>query len=68
MEARVRFQISGLAENQLWIIYATNKDTADHMAALFRRSGYLNVIVEKSPDTAGGNGEQPPQGKGRPGR
>jgi hypothetical protein len=46
----MHYQISGLHGNQLWIIYATNREAAEHMAALFRKEGYTNVgIIEEKP-------------------
>jgi hypothetical protein len=46
-EVALQYQISGLHQNQLWIIYATNIETAEHMAALFRSQGYTNVKIKE---------------------
>jgi hypothetical protein len=45
----MRFQISGLQMNQLWIIFATNRETAEHMGALFRQEGYTHVTIKELP-------------------
>jgi hypothetical protein len=44
----MRFQISGLAgDGQLWIVYANNRATAEHMAAIFRKEGYSKVTINE---------------------
>jgi len=46
-EAALQYQISGLGHNQLWIIYANDRTTAEHMAALFRKEGYTEVKIKE---------------------
>jgi hypothetical protein len=43
----MQFQISGLGHNQLWIIYAKDRTTAEHMAALFRKERYTEVKINE---------------------
>jgi hypothetical protein len=49
-EVALQYQISGLAGGQLWIVYARNQATAEHIAALFLKVGYTEVaIIESEP-------------------
>ena len=44
------YQISGLDQKHLWIVRASNKATAEHLAALFRKEGYEKVTITELQD------------------
>ena len=47
------YQISGVEQNKdntLWVVTAQSKATAEHIAVLFKKEGYANVLVKELPD------------------
>jgi hypothetical protein len=49
MEVGMRYQITGLQNNQLWFAYAKTKLAAEHVAGLFRGDSHTQVTVIKLP-------------------
>jgi hypothetical protein len=45
------YRVRGLEDQELWVVYATNRATADRIAELFRTVGYANVEVQEMPET-----------------
>ena len=37
------------ANGDVWVVHADKKETADHIADLFRKEGYKNVTVTQVP-------------------
>jgi hypothetical protein len=45
------YRVRGSEDQHTWVVYATNKATADRMADLFRKEGYANVKIQEMPES-----------------
>lgn len=50
MRPKMDFQISGRDGKQVWIAYSRTRASADHLAELFFRMDYDNVLVVELTD------------------
>lgn len=44
------YQISGLSDHRLWFVYATNHDTAQHIASVMHSDGHTEVRITELPE------------------
>lgn len=44
------YRVRGMENRQMWIVYATNRVTAELIAGLFRKEGYEGVEIQEMPD------------------
>jgi hypothetical protein len=45
------YRVRGIEDQHIWVVYVTDRATADRMADLFRKEGYANVEVQEMPES-----------------